>query len=128
MRLYFYQPLSDGSRIAVALEGLRISDPFGLNPLSLTPERIPGPSDPRVKALSDLLRTFPHHSVAARKESFRNPDGVAFKLQNLRQVATGRGLGNVSRTDRATWSEFGSDPRRTQELAALIRLGIEVVE
>ncbi len=53
---------------------------------------VPGKSDERVKALSDLLRTFPYHSVAARKASFRNPDGVAFKLQNIRQVATGKGL------------------------------------
>ena len=89
---------------------------------------IPGQSDPRVKALSDLLRTFPHHSAAARKQSFRNPDGVAFKLQNLRQVATGKGLGNVSRTDREVWDELGRDPKRTEQLAALIRAGIEVVE
>jgi 5-methylcytosine-specific restriction enzyme A len=89
---------------------------------------IPGPSDPRVEALSDLLRAFPHHSVAARKESFRNPDGVAFKLQNLRQVATGKGLGNVSRVDRAVWEELGHDPRRVQQLAALIRAGIEIVD
>jgi 5-methylcytosine-specific restriction enzyme A len=90
--------------------------------------RIPGQSDPRVKALSELLRAFPHHSVAARKESFRNPDGVAFKLQNLRKVATGKGLGNVSRIDREVWNELGHDPKRTEHLAALIRAGIEIVE
>ena len=89
---------------------------------------IPGQSDPRVKALSDLLRAFPHHGAAARKASFRNPDGVAFKLQNLRQVATGKGLGNVSRTDRSIWDELGRDPKRTRHLASLIRAGIEVVE
>jgi 5-methylcytosine-specific restriction enzyme A len=89
---------------------------------------IPGKSDPRVKTLSDILRAFPHHSASARKESFRNPDGVAFKLQNLRQVATGKGLGNVSRTDREVWEELGSDPKRTKQLAALIRAGIKVVE
>jgi 5-methylcytosine-specific restriction enzyme A len=89
---------------------------------------VPGPSDRRVEDLSDLLRSFPHHSVAARKESFRNPDGVAFKLQNLRQVATGRGLGNVSQVDRAVWAEFGHDPNRVKQNAALIRAGIEVVK
>lgn len=88
---------------------------------------VPGQSDPRVVALSALLRAFPHHSVAARRESFRNPDGVAFKLQNLRQVATGKGLGNVSRTDRAIWEELGHDPKRTKKLAALIQTGVEVV-
>lgn len=90
--------------------------------------KIPGQSDPRVTTLSDLLRAFPHHSTAARKESFRNPDGVAFKLQNLRQVDTGRGLGNVSRTDREVWNELGHDRKRAKRLATLIRAGIEVVE
>lgn len=89
--------------------------------------KIPGPSDPRVKELSDLLRAFPHYSAAARNASFRNPDGVGFKLQNLRQLATGNGLGNVSRTDREVWGELGHDPRRTKQLANLIRAGIEVV-
>src|SRR5581483_8043912 len=69
---------------------------------------IPSSSDPRVLALSELLRSFPYHSRAARQASFRNTDGVSFKLQNLRQVATGKGLGNVSNMDRAVWKEFGT--------------------
>jgi 5-methylcytosine-specific restriction protein A len=93
-------------------------------------DKIPGPSDPRVKELSKLLRAFPHHSAAARKDSFRSPVGVGFKLQKLRQVDTGRGLGNrnVSRTDREVWDELGHDPKHTKQLANLIRVGIEVVE
>lgn len=90
-------------------------------------ERIPSATDPRVRSLSDLLRAFPHHSEAARKESFRNPDGVAFKLQNLRQVATGKGLGNVSQTDRAVWDELGAAHYRVKELAALIKAGINTL-
>lgn len=90
--------------------------------------RMPASSDPRVEALSELLRSFPQHHVAARRETFRNPDGVAFKLQNLRQVATGKGLGNVSRTDRAVWNELGDSPERTKELAALIRKGVVIIE
>ena len=89
---------------------------------------IPSGSDKRVQALSDLLRAFPYHSRAARKESFRNADGVAFKLQNLRQVDTGKGLGNVSKTDRAVWKELGKNPERTKELANLIRSGVEFIE
>lgn len=89
---------------------------------------IPGSSDVRVTKLSELLRMFPQHSTSARKDSFRNPDGVAFKLQNLRQVATGKGLGNVSRIDRAVWEEYGHDPKGVKKLADLIRAGIEVVE
>jgi 5-methylcytosine-specific restriction protein A len=81
-----------------------------------------------VQALSELLRAFPHHSLAARKESFRNADGVAFKLQNLRQVATGKELGNVSKMDREVWDELGNNPKGAKEIADLIRSGIEVVE
>ena len=87
---------------------------------------VPGPSDPRVQELSELLRAFPHHTVAARKPSFRNPDGVGFKLQNLRKLATGKGLKNVSRTDHEVWDELGDKPERVRELASLIRAGIAV--
>lgn len=90
-------------------------------------ERIPSASDQRVISLSNLLRAFPHHSEAARKDSFRNPDGVAFKLQNLRQVATGKGLGNVSQTDREVWDALGSSPSKVKELAALIRTGVNAL-
>lgn len=90
-------------------------------------KRIPSPSDPRVQALSEILRAFPHHQNAAKKASFRNADGVAFKLQNLRLVATGTGLGNVSKTDRAVWEELGSYPSQVKELAALIKTGLNTL-
>ncbi|ANJ66225.1 HNH endonuclease [Halothiobacillus diazotrophicus] len=90
--------------------------------------KIPSSTDDRVQALSELLRSFPHHSMSARKPSFRNADGVAFKLQNLNQVATGKGLGNTSKMDHQVWEEFGHDPVRTKQVANLIRSGIEVVE
>lgn len=82
--------------------------------------------DARVVELSEVLRAFPHHAKSARKATFRNADGVAFKLQNLRQVATGKGLGNVSRTDKDVWAEFGSDPAGTRQQAQLIRAGVKV--
>ena len=58
-------------------------------------DQVPGPHDPRVVQLSKTLRQLPIHPAAARKDTFRNPEGVAFKLQNLRSVATGKGLQNV---------------------------------
>lgn len=67
--------------------------------------KVPSGADKRVQTLSELLRRFPYHAEASRQESFRNPDGVAFKLQNLRQVATGKGLGNVSETRSGLSSE-----------------------
>lgn len=82
--------------------------------------------DPRVQKLSDLLRGLPYHASASKKkESFRNSDGVAFKLQNLHNVATGKGLANVSKMDRQIWAEFGSRPSDTRMIAQLIRDGIK---
>ena len=86
---------------------------------------IPSKGDRRVKELSELLRKLPYHQVAARKSTFRNADGVAFKLQNIRKVATGKGLGNVSENDREVWEEFGGKPERVHLLASVIRSAVE---
>jgi 5-methylcytosine-specific restriction protein A len=85
---------------------------------------IPPTSDSRVQELSELLRRFPFHAVASRKGSFRNPDGVGFKLQNLHQVATDKGLAHVSAMDHRVWDELGHDPARTKQLATEIRASI----
>ena len=87
----------------------------------------PGPSDPQVIDLSHTLRSIPYHAEAARKESFRNADGVAFKLQNLRQLATGKGLANTSKTDKTVWERFGHDPAATSARAALIRQATQIL-
>jgi len=92
------------------------------------PGQLPGPTNDRVRELSAVLRAFPHHSDAARRESFRNPDGVAFKLQNLRSVATGSGLKNTSKIDREVWEEFGDKPARILELGNLIRQSIAIID
>lgn len=68
--------------------------------------QVPSPKAPEIIALSNLLRSLPYHAEAAKQPTFRNPDGVGFKLMNLRQVATGKGLGNVSAMDRQIWKEF----------------------
>ena len=79
---------------------------------------VPGGSDPRVQALSEVLRGLAVHPPSSRVGSFRNPDGVSFKLQNIRQVASGKGLANVSRVDREVWAEFGDKPAVVKQLAA----------
>jgi len=81
---------------------------------------IPGGKDPRVIALSELLRSLEIHPREHRVASFRNPDGVAFKLQNLRQVASGKGLSNVSKVDREVWADFAHKPEDVARLAVLI--------
>lgn len=84
----------------------------------------PSAKDPQIIALSETLRALPYHGEAARKPTFRNPDGAAFKVQNLRSRETGKGLGNVSRIDREIWAELGSNPAEVTRLASLIRAGI----
>ena len=83
--------------------------------------KIPSGRDNRIQELSELLQSLPYHDKGVRKPSFRNPDGVAFKLQNLRKVATGKGLGNVSETDRQVWLEFENKRKIVKSLANLIR-------
>lgn len=87
---------------------------------------VPSPKSEKIKELSALLRALPYHSEAAKQPTFRNPDGVGFKLMNLRQVATGKGLGNVSSMDRRIWEEFGDRPDEVHQLAAAIKKAIAV--
>lgn len=87
---------------------------------------IPGPNDERVISLSEELRSLPYHREASKVASFRNPAGVAFKLQNLRQVAGGQGLAHTARTDRDVWEQFGSDSPSTKDAAATIRAGLKL--
>ena len=84
----------------------------------------PSAKDPLIIALSQTLRALPYHGEAARRPTFRNPDGTAFKVQNLRSRETGKGLGNVSRMDREIWDELGANPTEVTRLATLIRAGI----
>src|SRR5512135_2132027 len=81
-----------------------------------TEDNIPGPNDPDVIDLSNILKKLPIHPYETRKASFRNPDGVAFKLQNLRSVATGKGLKNTSITDKTVWEEFKSNRKLVKDL------------
>jgi 5-methylcytosine-specific restriction protein A len=87
---------------------------------------VPSPTTREVRALSRLLRSLPYHAEAAKQPTFRNPDGVGFKLMNIRQVATGKGLGNVSNMDRQVWAEFGHRPDEVRQIAAAIKSGIAV--
>jgi len=88
--------------------------------------QVPSPKATRIINLSNLLRSLPYHAEAAKQPTFRNPDGVGFKLMNLRQVATGKGLGNVSTMDRQIWNEYGERQEEVHRLAAAIRAGIAV--
>jgi len=46
---------------------------------------------------------------------------------NIRQVATGKGLGNVSNMARQVWAEFRQRPNEVGRIAAAIKSGIKIV-
>jgi 5-methylcytosine-specific restriction protein A len=89
--------------------------------------QVPSPKAPEIRDLSNVLRSLPYHVGAAKQLTFRNPDGVGFKLMNIRQVATGKGLGNVSNMDRLIWAEFGHRPNEVHQIASAIKAGIAAI-
>ena len=86
--------------------------------------KIPSKLDPRVIELSGILNSLPLHAGVHKNPAFRNADGVTFKLQNIRQIATGKGLGNTSSVDRAVWSDLGDKPQLVADIAARIRAAV----
>ncbi|MFC5863816.1 hypothetical protein ACFPT7_16025 [Acidicapsa dinghuensis] len=84
-------------------------------------------TDRQVIELSMLLANLPFHQGPARKENFRNPDGVAFKLQNLHYLDTGDGLGNTSRIDREVWQTYREIPNQVIAFAKQIKRATTIV-
>ena len=87
-------------------------------------DNIPGPNHPKVIELSKLLVAMPWHSSSSRASTFRNPDGIALKLQNLKSVETGHGMRNTAAIDRQILNEFFDRRAQLSEIAASIRKGI----
>lgn len=93
------------------------------------PLRYPDGDHAVVQSLSELLRRLPLHPVWAREDPrFRNPDGVARKIQNLMWRATGEqhGSPNGSATDRRVVEEL-QDHNDVQRIAAAIREASETL-
>jgi 5-methylcytosine-specific restriction protein A len=87
---------------------------------------VPSRNDARLVELSEVLRQLPYHEKVAQKATFRNAEGVRFKLHNLQSVADGReqGLQHVSAMDRAVWTEFAGAADTVKQLAYDIRQGV----
>lgn len=83
--------------------------------------RVPSKNDERVIELSETLRKHPFHKESSENPTFRNTDGVVFKLMNLRAASTGKGLTHVSNMDKEIWAEFGNEPDYVKQLAQKIR-------
>ena len=93
---------------------------LALNVLFQLNGKNPSPKDKKVIELSKTLNHLPIHPLELRKENFRNPDGVSFKIGNLLSVKTGRGLKNSSKMDKSVWNEYGNKPDLVSKLANVI--------
>lgn len=88
-------------------------------------------TDTEVIELSGLLQRLAPLLGLKGGPTFRNPNGVAMKLMNLRSLdpqhtgAGRKGLPAGSRADRAVWEEFAADVPRLRQLAAEIRGAVE---
>ncbi|WP_296591607.1 HNH endonuclease [Methylophaga sp.] len=91
-------------------------------------KKMPSSNDNEVIELSNYLRGMEVHKDAEKNSSFRNADGIAFKVGNLRAVETGKGLQNTSKIDKHVWDEFGDNETGLKEFCDLIRLGVKALE
>jgi len=86
------------------------------------PLRYPDAAHPGVRNLSTLLRRLPLHAPAFRSDPrFRNPSGVARKVQNLMWHATGGRSGSAhgSALDEAVVAQL-TDPAEVRRIAQAI--------
>lgn len=83
----------------------------------------PDDKHPDVIALSELLNRLGAVTDVARIAKFRNPNGVAMKLQNFRRLdpdQAGKGLPGGGRGEEEVWSTFFYDRVRLNETAKAI--------
>ena len=85
-------------------------------------------SNDAIESLSELLRSLPYHSEWNKRATFRNIDGVRFKLQNFKSVIDGGGLAHVSKLDRWVVNDFHRDPARLAVIAGNIESNVQLVE
>lgn len=84
--------------------------------------KAPSKKHPDVVDLSKLLRNAPIHPVSQRMTTFRNPDGVYMKMQNLLSNDSPKGSGlTVAKTDRLVWDRYKGKMGLLAERAATIR-------
>ena len=85
---------------------------------------------PEVIALSQILRSLPIHPIKTRTSTFRNPNGVARKLGDIRTHEpgyTGKPTSG-SKLDREVWRQFGDDQNGLDRIVSTIRSSADEAE
>jgi 5-methylcytosine-specific restriction protein A len=81
--------------------------------------------DSRVRELSQVLRSLSIHPPDARTATFRSPNSVSLKLQNIAAADGGRGMSHGGQLERALLGEFAADASRLGGLAVVYRKSSE---
>ena len=92
---------------------------------------LPGPRHAEVIALSDLLNRIGRLSGTNMNEVYRNPNGVAMKLQNFRRLDPdqhGKGLKAGGLGEEDVWNTFIGIPERLRATAAAIEASLPELE
>lgn len=86
------------------------------------------PTHSSIKELSNLLNQLPIFSAELRHQTFRNPDGVYMKLGNFLAIDPDdprTGLPSYGKLDELVFWEFYANRNQLQQLASLIREGMQ---
>ncbi|GAD03310.1 HNH endonuclease [Agarivorans albus] len=87
-------------------------------------ESIGNANHTKVIELSEVLNSLPIHESSARKQEFRNPNGVGMKLANFLRYDPnyeGKGLKQGSALEKVVWEEFYGDLDRLRLTASAIK-------
>lgn len=90
----------------------------------------PGPVDSRIVALSAFLNQLAQVLGGLSGTKFRNANGVAMKLQNLRRfdpAEKGKGLPGGGKLEEIVWETFANAPDHLAAAAAAIRNGARLL-
>ena len=94
-------------------------------------EHLPGKTSPKVIALSALLNRLGERKGLRSSSTFRNPDGVAMKLQNFKRFDPfylDQGLSGLTRGssgEQPVWEKYAGDIAALAAAAKVIRVAID---
>jgi 5-methylcytosine-specific restriction protein A len=84
-------------------------------------EYIPVETHPTIQELSSLLKKLPIYPIDLRKDNFRSPASIVFKLCNFRSLHSPRGLANASQNDREIFEQYKNNPTELRHTAHQIK-------